>query len=103
MAKEIDATPQPKYEINTISNLGYELNSAVADLIDNSIAAKPKNIDIICKPIQSHNDKPRLIIKDDGHGMSPSELAQNLRLSCKDPYINREKGDLGRFREMIRR
>jgi hypothetical protein len=89
-----DMSPEPKSHIKTLMRIGYDFNSAIADIIDNSITAKAKKIDIICPP---ETDSPFLSIVDNGIGMEPEELIQNMRIGCKDPNQKREAGDLGRF------
>ena len=64
--------------MNIFSGLGINNEASILELIDNSIDAKAKNIDIIISkegvtiPIKGKNitiDPPLLIIKDDGIGM----------------------------------
>ncbi|MDA7861483.1 ATP-binding protein [bacterium] len=94
MPETIELSPDPKSHIKTLMRIGYTLNSAVADIIDNSIAAGAKNIHIYSPP---GREKPILRIMDDGCGMDQSELTLNMRIGCKDPGAERQKGDLGRF------
>ncbi len=89
-----DMSPEPRSHIKTLMRIGYDFNSAIADIIDNSITAKAKKINIICPP---EIDNPFLSIVDNGIGMEPEELIQNMRIGCKDPNQKREAGDLGRF------
>jgi hypothetical protein len=74
--------------------IGYNLNSAVADIIDNSIAASASEIDIYAPP---GLEDPIISIQDNGCGMTLEELTQNMRIGCKDPSDDRQQGDLGRF------
>lgn len=94
MSKVFDQSPSPRMHIKTLMRIGYTFNSAVSDIIDNSIAAKCKNISIY-SPLGL--DIPQLSIIDDGYGMSLEELIQNMRIGCKDPDMERSEGDLGRF------
>jgi len=89
-----DASPDPKSHIKTLMRIGYTMPSAVSDILDNSITAKAKNIDILA-PLGL--EEPSLSIVDDGYGMSLEELISNMRIGCKDPSDDRLKGDLGRF------
>ena len=73
-------------------SVGYSFNSAIADIIDNSLAAVPcKNI-----WIESPPDKLQVSILDDGHGMSGDELREAMRYGV-DPNEERKPEDLGRF------
>lgn len=94
MPRVIDHSPSPKSHIKTLMRIGYTLNSAVADVIDNSITAGANNIEVYAPPGM---DEPIISILDDGHGMDLDELTENMRIGCKDPEDDRHKGDLGRF------
>jgi len=74
--------------------IGYNLSSAVADILDNSITASSKRIEIYAPP---GLDEPIISILDDGYGMSADELIHNMRIGCKDPSSERDLNDLGRF------
>ena len=93
MAKIVDGMPQPKSHIKTLAKIGYNFNSAISDIIDNSITAEAENINIKCPP----SDNPYILIIDDGIGMKEDELLSNMRIGCKDPDDDRNLADLGRF------
>ncbi|MBB3695925.1 ATP-binding protein [Flammeovirga yaeyamensis] len=86
--------PKASAMINTFRAIGYDLPSAIADIIDNSITAKAKNIWI---NYHWDGDKSRLIIKDDGLGMSKLELIEGMTPGSKNPNDERSDDDLGRF------
>jgi len=94
MPRIVNQAPDPKSHIKTLMRIGYTLNSAVADVIDNSIAAGAPNIAIFAPP---GLEDPIISILDDGCGMDQEELMQNMRIGCKDPEEDRQVGDLGRF------
>ena len=76
-------------------DIGYSFESALADIVDNSISAGSSRIEII-------NDVhpgmgPYLAILDDGGGMSPEELTQAMQHGSRSPRETRANGDLGRF------
>jgi len=73
---------------------GYELPTALADIVDNSITAKAKNIWI---DFSWDGDNSTITLTDDGTGMSEPDLVNAMRLSCKNPRHKRDKNDLGRF------
>lgn len=92
MNKEIVA-PNVKNFIKSLRDIGYSLDIAIADIIDNSITAKAKNI-----YIHAHQEPElTLSIFDDGYGMDDLEVVEAMRLSSKDPDEIREKDDLGKF------
>lgn len=83
--------------IESYRNIGYTIETAIADIIDNSIFAKAKNIQINMLWEDFKNDKPVVQIIDDGIGMSNDELIESMRLACKSPSDYRDPTDLGRF------
>lgn len=83
--------------IDSYRNIGYTMETAIADVIDNSIFAKATRIDINMLWDDFTNGFPRVQIIDDGWGMSNEELVESMRLACKSPSDYRDPADLGRF------
>ena len=79
----------------SMRDLGYSLETAIADLIDNSITARAENINILFD-ISTEEDSC-LVITDDGCGMDEEELLEAMRPGSKDPRESRDIDDLGRF------
>jgi hypothetical protein len=75
-------------------DLGYSLETAIADLIDNSISAEAREIGIVCDLSSS---APVLVIADDGRGMTEGEVIQAMRHGSTSPRTKRGPKDLGRF------
>lgn len=75
-------------------DLGYSLETAIADLIDNSISAGAKMIDIMCDVSGEH---PLVAILDNGRGMTEVELLAAMRHGTGNPIQHRSPKDLGRF------
>ncbi len=90
---EQECVPFAPALIESMRSLGYSFSSAIADLIDNSISAGAKNIDIIAEP----GSNPSLIILDDGCGMSQDKLYEAMRYGSSNPLDDRDENDLGRF------
>ncbi len=88
-----DIPPNASSMIQSLRSIGYDLDTAMADLIDNSITAEATEIDITIKL----NPDLKVFIRDNGNGMSKKELKQAMVLGSKSPLLNREKNDLGRF------
>lgn len=86
--------PSPKSTINSYRSFGYNLQTAIADIIDNSISAKAKNvyIDYLWRGKDSY-----ITILDDGYGMNVEELRLAMTPGSKDPEEERAVDDLGRF------
>ncbi|RLB89522.1 MAG: ATP-binding protein [Deltaproteobacteria bacterium] len=93
MTKSEVVSPNIKNFIKSLRDIGYSFEVAVADLIDNSIAARAYNITIYVVA------EPEMFFSmlDDGIGMSESELVEAMRLASRNPEEKREKDDLGRF------
>lgn len=86
--------PSPSSLIASLRSMGYSLETAIADLIDNSITAGARNVDIN-SPFCGQETK--IYILDDGEGMSEERLVEAMRLGSCSPYTERSKKDLGRF------
>ena len=99
MANEIsyeDVTPNPEFLIKSIAEQGYTLETALADLIDNSITAKCDKIDIHSTLIGNSN-RIRMFIADNGVGMTEEQLTKNLKFPSSSIDESRLENDLGRF------
>lgn len=86
--------PRASVMIEAMRDIGYSFDAAVADIIDNCIAAGAQKIDL---RYGWEADLPWIAIVDDGCGMSRDALLEAMRPGSRDPRLEREKGDLGRF------
>ena len=79
--------------IQSIRDVGYTFEVAVADILDNSISADANEIKILAL---SH---PKLTVNilDNGSGMDEKELIEAMRLASKNPNVQRAKKELGKF------
>lgn len=73
--------------------IGYSLEAAIADVIDNSVAAEADNIRINFFPV----DEEYVYILDNGYGMNSDEITQAMQYGSKNPNEVRDANDLGRF------
>lgn len=87
---EPSATPV----IHALRNIGYNSQTAIADLVDNSIDANAENIYINFKYSEGNG---YIKIEDDGHGMTEEELQIAMTIGSKDPRLSRQEKELGRF------
>ena len=94
MPREIDAAPPPATHLATLARMGYSFNAAIADILDNSIAAEASKIDL---SLLNYGGEYRLSIADNGFGMMDADLLRNMVIGCKDPSTDRNANDLGRF------
>lgn len=86
--------PSAAAMLESLRAYGYSLNSAIADLIDNSITAKAKNVWIT---LRWNGEKSWITIRDDGNGMSEEQLSKAMVAGSQSPLDQREQHDLGRF------
>lgn len=92
--KEVGLPPRAAALSESMRDLGYTLEAAVADIVDNSISAKATKIDIFFDLKESG---PKLAILDDGDGMSQDVLIEAMRHGSTSPREKRSADDLGRF------
>jgi hypothetical protein len=94
MAKPLALPPSARSLSASLRDLGYSLETAVADIIDNSISAQATSIDIIC---DMSFEAPVLAILDNGTGMDEKELLAAMKHGTSGPEVERLRTDLGRF------
>jgi histidine kinase/DNA gyrase B/HSP90-like ATPase len=89
-----DAAPNPEHLIKSIAEQGYSLETALADLMDNSIAANANMIEVL---IDTSSEPFTLFLADNGLGMSEEALKKNMQFPSASPESERKSKDLGRF------
>jgi hypothetical protein len=87
--KRFTVSPSASRLATSLRDIGYDFSTAVADIVDNSIAAGASRIEI-----RFDHDRPRLLIRDDGAGMTANGLNEALRFGSRREYAD---GELGRF------
>lgn len=92
--KYIDISPSPSSLIESLRDIGYSMQTAVADIVDNSITARATEINL---RFSWNSGNPWLGIIDNGFGMSRNELIAAMRFGSISPTVERSKNDLGRF------
>lgn len=94
MIRSRHAPPKASAMLEALRGLGYSTATALADLIDNSIAAGAATIHlrfVWAGPVSV------ILILDDGDGMDAGELDRAMRLGERSPLEARAAHDLGRF------
>ncbi|MCY4542133.1 MAG: ATP-binding protein [Rhodobacteraceae bacterium] len=91
---ELELTPSPAILIESLRDMGYSLKTAIADIIDNSIAAGATEIQLLA---DTNVDNPAIGVLDNGCGMSWKQLREAMRPGSQNPLWERESNDLGRF------
>lgn len=93
--KSTELTPFAPSFMESSRAIGYSLEAAVSDIIDNSITAKAENIEVNFFP--EHSDGPYIYILDDGCGMTEPVLEEAMRYGSRSPTEVRAEDDLGRY------
>lgn len=93
----IENIPHPSAMVGGMRSIGYSPQTAISDLVDNSITAKAKNIFIGISPSESEKENGYVYVEDDGVGMSNEGLHEAMRWGGKGPQNKRNPNDLGRF------
>lgn len=92
--RSADATPHAASLIEGLRDIGYSLETALADVIDNSITAEAGRIELLS---DTTGNEPAIGILDDGLGMSEETLVAAMRPGSQNPLLTRDGNDLGRF------
>jgi hypothetical protein len=85
--------PQPSRITESLRDTGYDFNVAIADIVDNSIDAGAKNVDITFAFDLENNVVISLV--DDGSGMNKDGLADALRYGAADKPDTTRLGKFG--------
>lgn len=92
LGEQLDVPPDPERIVEGLRDTGYEFNTAIADIIDNSIAADATVVDVSVKMDMA--GAIRIAIADNGAGMDRDGLVNAMR------YGSRRRADpksLGKF------
>lgn len=89
-----NAPPHAGSMLESLRGLGYVPATALADLIDNSIAAQAADVAV---QFEWKDSESWVRVVDDGDGMDDAALETGMRLGASDPRAERAIGDLGRF------
>ena len=85
-------TPGMDRVIPALRSLGYSLEQAVADIVDNSIDAGAR--DVFIRFLITASGSVRILISDNGHGMDANTLEEAMRLGS---HLPKEGTALGKF------
>ncbi len=91
--KTIPLPPYAPTLIESTRAIGYTLESAIADIVDNSVSASASCAEIFFFPIGDSY----IAILDNGYGMNAGELETAMRYGSQNPNDKRAATDLGRF------
>lgn len=86
-------SPGPQL-MESMRAVGYSLETALADIVDNSITAEATHIDI---RFNTEPGQTYVSISDNGYGMDAAGVRHAMKLAGHDAQNNRNAQDLGRF------
>lgn len=89
----INMPPYAPILMESTRAIGYSLEAAIADIIDNSITAHAATVKLFFFPI----DKEYVAILDDGTGMDYTKINTAMQYGSQNPKDKRAGDDLGRF------
>ena len=89
---EIELLPDPKRVITGLRDTGYEFNTAVADIVDNSIAANATRVQLWLAADMRGNI--RLMIADNGDGMDRDGIINAMQYGSK---VRPSAASLGKY------
>jgi hypothetical protein len=92
--KKVKAPPGARRLIESLRSLGYDFSTAVADLVDNSIAAQASEVYVDIYG-QDGSRPPHVVIADNGHGMDREQLHEAMRFGAFQEYSPDELGKYG--------
>ncbi|MDE2125482.1 MAG: ATP-binding protein [Armatimonadetes bacterium] len=81
ITQQFELPPDPERVMAGLRDTGYEFETAVADIVDNSIAANAKKVQLFLAA-DVHGDI-RLLIADDGEGMDQEGLINAMQYGSK--------------------
>lgn len=88
------APPRASTMIESLRGLGYSVPTALADIIDNSLAAGSRSVEL---QFNWNGPQSYITVLDDGYGMDDAGLEAAMRLGDRGPLDPRDAKDLGRF------
>jgi hypothetical protein len=91
MGRGVTVVPSATRLMESLRDMGYTLEAAAADLVDNSIDAGATRVDItIC----NQGTETWIRFADNGRGMTPRQLDEAMRYGSRRTY---GEGELGRY------
>jgi hypothetical protein len=91
-AKHRMVIPSARRLMDSLRDIGYDAPAAVADLVDNSIDADARNVEITIHP---DGARSWILVADDGVGMSRGQLDEAMRYGSSRAYDDRDLGAFG--------
>lgn len=91
MPEYLENRPEADVLMNSMRSMGYTFEAAIADIIDNSISAKAKQIEL---KFPADPSDCYVAICDDGNGMTSAELFSAMKYGSNHKDKERSDSDL---------
>lgn len=88
------APPHAASLVESLRAFGYDLATALADLADNSLFHRARNLRV---HFHWAGEDSAIALADDGEGMDEATLINAMRVGSRNPREARDPGDFGRF------
>jgi hypothetical protein len=88
----MELLPDPMRVVEGLRDTGYDINTAVADIIDNSISAEASIIDIMIQ--MDYDGEVFIYFTDNGKGMNEDDLLNAMRYGSQ---VRPDPSSLGKF------
>lgn len=91
---KVELIPDAHLLLSSLRSVGYKTETAIADILDNCIAAHASEIHV---DFIWDNEVSQIAIYDNGDGMDRASLVASMKIGSANPSDKRLAGDLGRF------
>ena len=92
MRGSVELVPAARRLMSSLRDMGYEFTTAVADLVDNSVAAGATRVTV---DIEYEGENSWVRIADNGSGMSAEALREAMRYGSSRRYAEEDLGKFG--------
>jgi hypothetical protein len=92
MQGTVELVPAARRLMSSLRDMGYEFTTAVADLVDNSVAAGATRVTV---DIEFEGDNSWVRIADNGAGMAADALREAMRYGSSRQYAEEDLGKFG--------
>lgn len=97
MVNTIQLIPDAHLLLSSLRSVGYKVETAISDIIDNCIGAHATEIHIDFNWNIDNPTNSSILIYDNGDGMNENKLIASMKIGSADPSDTRDIDDLGRF------
>jgi len=89
----VTINPDPEGIADAVSRIGYEVEEALADIIDNSVDARAKNV--LVRFFHDDRSIRRVVIGDDGRGLDEKSIIEAMKFGVTKGHRLNELGRYG--------